>query len=207
MHSLGDATQQRLSGVVREPLGFNRAAAELLAERLLRAGEDGVLVAPNVLLDAYSRAKVRRGPRPAWQPRALVPGRRQAGARQVPGQCPACAPRGGVGCPRSLAPPNRRKPTSACTTWAARLLMSSAGSRAWHAPPGRAMGTKACRLFLGRPLPGRRCLSKHPGVRQFGVQGSAPEQGRAGQARAGLKCVPPAPGTICASAFWRWRSG
>jgi hypothetical protein len=73
VHSLGDATQQRLSGVVREPLGFNRAAAELLAERLLRAGEDGVLVAPNVLLDAYSRAKVRRGPHTAWQPRTLVP--------------------------------------------------------------------------------------------------------------------------------------
>ena len=61
VHSLSDATLQRLAASLREPLGFDRAKAEWLAERLLQASEDGVLVAPNVLLDAYSRAKVRSG--------------------------------------------------------------------------------------------------------------------------------------------------
>ena len=61
MASLSDATLQRLAAALREPLGFDRAKAEWLAEQLLQAGERGVLVAPNVLLDAYSRAKVRRG--------------------------------------------------------------------------------------------------------------------------------------------------
>ena len=61
MASLSDATLQRLAAALREPLGFDRARAEWLAEQLLQAGERGVLVAPNVLLDAYSRAKVRRG--------------------------------------------------------------------------------------------------------------------------------------------------
>ena len=61
--SLSDATLQRLAAALREPLGFDRAKAEWLAEQLLQAGERGVLVAPNVLLDAYSRAKVRRGSR------------------------------------------------------------------------------------------------------------------------------------------------
>lgn len=61
MASLSDATLQRLAAALREPLGFDRAKAEWLAEQLLQAGERGMLVAPNVLLDAYSRAKVRRG--------------------------------------------------------------------------------------------------------------------------------------------------
>ena len=65
MHSLSDATLQRLAAALREPLGFDRAKAEWLAERLLQASEEGVLVAPNVLLDAYSRAKVRCGARVA----------------------------------------------------------------------------------------------------------------------------------------------
>lgn len=63
MHSLSDATLQRLAATLREPLGFDRAKAEWLAERLLQESEEGVLVAPNVLLDAYSRAKVRSGAR------------------------------------------------------------------------------------------------------------------------------------------------
>ena len=63
MASLSDATLQRLVAALREPLGFDQAKADWLAEQLLQAGERGVLVAPNVLLDAYSRAKVRRGRR------------------------------------------------------------------------------------------------------------------------------------------------
>ncbi|KAK9821323.1 hypothetical protein WJX81_003386 [Elliptochloris bilobata] len=72
--SLSDATLQRLAAALREPLGFDRAKAEWLAEQLLEAGEQGVLVAPNVLLDAYSRAKVRHHLRKHFLEVALVLG-------------------------------------------------------------------------------------------------------------------------------------
>jgi hypothetical protein len=44
---------------LREPLRLDRNRAEWLAEQLLEAGEKGILVPANIVLDAYARGKAR----------------------------------------------------------------------------------------------------------------------------------------------------
>ncbi len=140
---------------MREPLGFNRAAAELLAERLLRAGEDGVLVAPNVLLDAYSRAKVRRGPHAARQPRTLVSscrvGYRVIGVTTRTLAYPAVA----RGYPRSLAPPSSKQTN---------VHVHDLGSSPAHVMLG--VPRVACAPGQGHGHPGVSPLLRTPAARQ-----------------------------------------
>jgi hypothetical protein len=57
----GKGRVSNLLEALREPLKLDRKKAEWLAEQLLEAGEKGILVPANIVLDAYTRGKARWG--------------------------------------------------------------------------------------------------------------------------------------------------
>ena len=59
MQSVGDVALNRLVGALRDPLTLDPQKAEWVADQLLQAGEHGILLPVNVILDAYVRGKAR----------------------------------------------------------------------------------------------------------------------------------------------------
>lgn len=59
MQGVGDVALNRLVGALRDPLTLDPQKAEWVAEQLLQAGEHGILLPVNVILDAYVRGKAR----------------------------------------------------------------------------------------------------------------------------------------------------
>lgn len=53
-----DEGLDRLVSLVRDPL-MDTAKAQWVADQLLDAGENGVLLPANIVLDAYARGKLR----------------------------------------------------------------------------------------------------------------------------------------------------
>lgn len=60
--ALGDLSVDRLLAALREPLTLDAAKAEWIAKQLLEAGEHGILLPVNIVLDAYVRGKSRCQP-------------------------------------------------------------------------------------------------------------------------------------------------
>ncbi|KAK9904721.1 hypothetical protein WJX75_001251 [Coccomyxa subellipsoidea] len=59
MVGFGDAAVDKIVAAVRDPLTLDAAKAEWIANQLLEAGEHGILLPVNVVLDAYVRGKSR----------------------------------------------------------------------------------------------------------------------------------------------------
>ncbi len=55
----GDAAIDKIVAAIRDPLTLDAAKAEWIANQLLEAGEHGILLPVNVVLDAYVRGKSR----------------------------------------------------------------------------------------------------------------------------------------------------
>jgi hypothetical protein len=55
----GALSVDKLLAALREPLTLDTAKAEWIAEQFLEAGEHGILLPLNVVLDAYVRGKSR----------------------------------------------------------------------------------------------------------------------------------------------------
>lgn len=61
VQEFGDAAIDKIVAAVRDtPLTLDAAKAEWIANQLLEAGEHGILLPVNVVLDAYVRGKSRR---------------------------------------------------------------------------------------------------------------------------------------------------
>ena len=78
VQEFGDAAIDKIVAAVRDtPLTLDAAKAEWIADQLLEAGEHGILLPVNVVLDAYVRGKSRRvAARPTiscYSNRALCP--------------------------------------------------------------------------------------------------------------------------------------
>lgn len=59
MLGFGDAAVDKIVASLRDPLTLDVAKAEWIAKQLLEAGEHGILLPVNVVLDAYVRGKSR----------------------------------------------------------------------------------------------------------------------------------------------------